>query len=120
MRTSYRDIFPLACCQALPLVNTSGLIMVNGLAGYSLAGDKAFRGRRHCRRFSRPGSDSLGILVAVMGVSSFASGVLIAAARWGRVNAVAPAFTAVVSLATAWLAALRERPATSRPPRRGW
>jgi MFS family permease len=42
MRTSYRDIFLLACCQALLLVNTSGLITVNGLAGYSLAGDKAF------------------------------------------------------------------------------
>ena len=42
MRTSYRDIFLLACCQALLLVNNSGLIAMNGLVGYSLAGDKAF------------------------------------------------------------------------------
>lgn len=41
MRTSYRDIFLLACCQALLLVNTSGLISMNGLVGYALAGDKA-------------------------------------------------------------------------------
>ena len=41
MRTSYRDIFLLACCQALLLVNNSGLIAMNGLVGYALAGDKA-------------------------------------------------------------------------------
>src|SRR5208282_6094578 len=122
MRTSYRDVFLLACCQALLWVNTSGLITVNGLVGYSLAGDKAFPGRRHWRRFSRPGGDSLGpgvarghrargtgraiipaaktqglndlILFAVMGVSSFASGALIAAARCGSMNAVALPFIA--------------------------
>jgi MFS family permease len=42
MRTSYRDIFLLACCQALLLVNASGLTAMNGLVGYALAGDKAF------------------------------------------------------------------------------
>jgi MFS family permease len=42
MRTSYRDIFLLACCQALLLVNNSALIAMNGLVGYALAGDKAF------------------------------------------------------------------------------
>jgi MFS family permease len=42
MRTSYRDIFLLACCQALLLVNNAGLIAMNGLAGYALAGSKAF------------------------------------------------------------------------------
>ena len=42
MRTSYRDIFLLACCQALLLVNSSGLIAMNGLVGYRLASDKAF------------------------------------------------------------------------------
>ena len=42
MRTSYRDIVLLACCQALLLVNSSGLIAMNGLVGYALAGDKAF------------------------------------------------------------------------------
>jgi MFS family permease len=41
MRTSYRDIFLLACCQALLLVNNSGLIAMNGLVGYALAGSKA-------------------------------------------------------------------------------
>src|SRR5947207_6535518 len=42
MRTSYRNIFLLACCQALLLVNNASLIAMNGLVGYALAGDKAF------------------------------------------------------------------------------
>jgi len=41
MRTSYRDIFLLACCQALLLTNASGLITMNGLVGYALADTKA-------------------------------------------------------------------------------
>jgi MFS family permease len=40
MRTSYRDIFLLACCQALLLANGSGLISLNGLVGYHLASEK--------------------------------------------------------------------------------
>lgn len=40
MRTSYRDIFLLACCQALLLTNGAGLITMNGLVGYELAGTK--------------------------------------------------------------------------------
>jgi MFS family permease len=36
MTTSYRNIFLLACCQALLLTNASGLIAMNGLVGYSL------------------------------------------------------------------------------------
>ena len=46
MRTSYRDIFLLACCQALLLVNNASLIAMNGLVGYALAGDKAFAARK--------------------------------------------------------------------------
>jgi MFS family permease len=42
MRTSYRDIALLACCQALLLVNNSGLIAMNGLVGYSLVDNKVF------------------------------------------------------------------------------
>ena len=41
MRTSYRDIFLLACCQALLLVNNSALIAMNALVGYALAPNKA-------------------------------------------------------------------------------
>jgi hypothetical protein len=41
MRTSYRDIFLLACCQALLLTNGAGLITMNGLVGYTLADTKA-------------------------------------------------------------------------------
>ena len=41
MRTSYRDIFLLACCQALLVTNAAGLIAMNGLVGYSLANTKA-------------------------------------------------------------------------------
>ena len=41
MRTSYRDVFLLACCQALLLVNNAALIAMNALVGYSLAANKA-------------------------------------------------------------------------------
>src|SRR5215467_9910925 len=41
MRTSYRDIALLACCQALLLVNNAGLISMNGLIGHELAENKA-------------------------------------------------------------------------------
>lgn len=41
MRTSYRDIALLACCQALLLVNNAGLIAMNGLVGYALVDNKA-------------------------------------------------------------------------------
>src|SRR3982751_3107431 len=41
MRTSYRDIFLLACCQALLLANASGLISLNGLVGVQLSPDKS-------------------------------------------------------------------------------
>ena len=41
MRTSYRDVFLLACCQALLLTNSAGLITMNGLVGYRLADTKA-------------------------------------------------------------------------------
>ena len=42
MRTSYRDIALLACCQALLLINNAALISMNGLVGYSLVDNKAF------------------------------------------------------------------------------
>jgi MFS family permease len=42
MRTSYRDIGLLACCQALLLINNAALISMNGLVGYSLVENKAF------------------------------------------------------------------------------
>ncbi|HEV8501967.1 MAG TPA: MFS transporter [Casimicrobiaceae bacterium] len=38
--TSYRNIFLLACCQALLLTNGAGLIAMNGLVGYSLTDTK--------------------------------------------------------------------------------
>lgn len=37
-----RDIFLLACCQALLLVNTAGLISMTGLIGYALVSNKTF------------------------------------------------------------------------------
>jgi len=40
VQTSRRDIFLLACCQALLLTNASGLISMNGLVGFSLAQTK--------------------------------------------------------------------------------
>jgi len=40
MSTSYRNVFLLACCQALLLTNGAGLIAMNGLVGYSLVDAK--------------------------------------------------------------------------------
>jgi MFS family permease len=40
VRTSRRDIFLLACCQALLLINGAGLVSMNGLVGFSLAQTK--------------------------------------------------------------------------------
>jgi hypothetical protein len=53
----------------------------------------------------------------VMGVSSFASGALIDAAGWERMNAVALPFIAVVILAAACLAVLRQRRAATAAQR---
>jgi len=41
-KTSHRDIFLLACCQALLLVNNAGLISMSALIGYSLTADKTY------------------------------------------------------------------------------
>ena len=40
-KTSHRDIFLLACCQALLLVNSASLITMNGLIGFSLTDRKS-------------------------------------------------------------------------------
>jgi len=40
MNASHRNVFLLACCQALLLTNASGLIAMNGLVGYSLVDAK--------------------------------------------------------------------------------
>ena len=40
LTTSYRNIFMLACCQALLLTNSAGLIAMNALVGYSLVDTK--------------------------------------------------------------------------------
>jgi MFS family permease len=42
MQTSRRDIFLLACCQGLLLINSAGLISMNALIGYGLAETKAY------------------------------------------------------------------------------
>jgi len=36
VKTSYRNVFLLACCQALLLTNAAGFVAMNGLVGYSL------------------------------------------------------------------------------------
>ena len=41
-KTSHRDIFLLACCQALLLVNNAGLTSMSALIGYSLTADKFY------------------------------------------------------------------------------
>jgi predicted MFS family arabinose efflux permease len=41
LTTSYRNIFLLACCQALLLTNAAGLVSLNGLVGFDLAPNKS-------------------------------------------------------------------------------
>ncbi|MGZ5102832.1 MAG: MFS transporter [Usitatibacter sp.] len=42
MQSSRRNVFLLACCQALLLTNAVTLVAINGLAGFALASNKAF------------------------------------------------------------------------------
>src|SRR5262249_38924366 len=70
MRTSYRDIFLLACCQALLLANSSGLISLNGLAGYQLASDKSLA--------------TLGVTTYVLGSAAAAMPMALWMGRVGR------------------------------------
>ncbi len=42
MQTQKKNVFLLACCQALLLTNAVTLISIGALAGYALAGDKRF------------------------------------------------------------------------------
>jgi MFS family permease len=70
MKTSYRDIALLACCQALLLVNNSGLIAMNGLVGYALVEDKIFA--------------TLGVMSYVLGSALSAMPAALWMARVGR------------------------------------
>src|SRR5262245_28290974 len=70
MRTSYRDIFLLACCQALLLVNNSALIAMNGLVGYALAPKKALA--------------TLGVTTFVLGSAAAAMPAALWMAKVGR------------------------------------
>jgi len=70
MRTSYRDVFLLACCQALLLANSSGLISLNGLAGYQLAADKTLA--------------TLGVTTYVLGSAAAAMPMALWMGRVGR------------------------------------
>jgi len=70
LTTSYRNIFLLACCQALLLVNAAGLITMNGLVGYDLAGTKAL--------------STLGVTTYVIGSAVAALPMALWMARVGR------------------------------------
>jgi len=70
MRTSYRDIFLLACCQALLLTNASGLITMNGLIGYALADAKTLA--------------TLGVTIYVLGSAAATMPASLWMARVGR------------------------------------
>jgi predicted MFS family arabinose efflux permease len=70
VRTSYRDIFLLACCQALLLANGSGLVSLNGLVGYQLATDKSFA--------------TLGVTTYVLGSAAAAMPMALWMGRVGR------------------------------------
>ena len=64
MTTSYRNIFLLACCQALLLTNASGLIAMNGLVGYSLVDvEDARHARRHDLRAGLGAGDDADVAV---------------------------------------------------------
>ena len=70
LQTSRRDIFLLACCQALLLVNASGLIAMNGLVGFSLSPTKSLA--------------TLGVTTYVLGSALAAMPMSLWMARVGR------------------------------------
>jgi len=94
MRTSYRDIAILACCQALLLVNNAGLIAMNGLVGYALAANKALA--------------TLGVTTYVLGAALAAMPASLWMAQVGRRRGfmtgslIGVAGSAVCALALAW------------------
>ena len=94
MRTSYRDIFLLACCQALLLTNASGLITMNGLIGYALADAKTLA--------------TLGVTIYVLGSAAATMPASLWMARVGRrTGFVAGALINVAGCALAVLAISR-------------
>src|SRR5215831_15925026 len=70
VRTSYRNVFLLACCQGLLLTNAAGLIAMNGLVGLELAGTKALA--------------TLGVTTYVLGAAASTMPVSLWMARVGR------------------------------------
>ena len=70
MRTSHRDVFLLACCQALLLANGAGLAALNGLVGYQLAPEKSLA--------------TLGITTYVLGSAAAAMPLALWIGRVGR------------------------------------
>jgi MFS family permease len=91
MRTSYRDISLLACCQALLLVNNSALISMNGLVGYALAPTKALA--------------TLGVTTFVLGSAAAAMPASLWMARVGRRRGfMTGSIVAIVGSATCALA----------------
>jgi len=91
MRTSYRDIALLACCQALLLVNNAGLIAMNGLVGYALADTKSLA--------------TLGVTTYVLGSALAAIPASLWMAKVGRRRGfMTGALIAVVGTATCALA----------------
>jgi MFS family permease len=70
VRTSYRDILLLACCQAFLLTNAAGLIAMNGLVGFALAEHKALA--------------TLGVTTYVLGSAAAAYPMALWMAKVGR------------------------------------
>ncbi|HMA31573.1 MAG TPA: hypothetical protein VKT00_07150 [Casimicrobiaceae bacterium] len=116
MHTSRRDIFLLACCQALLLVNSAGLISMNGLIGFSLA---------HTKALATFGATTyvLGSALAAMPMSmwmgrvgrraGFMTGALVTGSGWETMNRAALPVLALIALAALWLSWQRRRGAAA-------
>lgn len=70
MTTSYRNVFLLACCQALLLANAAGLVSMNGLVGFELAPSKSWA--------------TLGVTTYVLGSAAAAMPMALWMGRVGR------------------------------------
>lgn len=95
MQTYRREIFLLSCCQALLLVQTSGLISMNALIGYALVTNKTYA--------------SLGATTYVLGSAGSAMPASLWMARVGRrrgfmMGSVIASLGALLAVAALWLA----------------
>lgn len=107
MQTSWRDIFLLACCQALLLTNSAGLISINGLIGYAIAPSRSLAtfGATTCVLGSAVAALPMSLWMArARRRAGFMTGALVTSSGWDAMNHAALPELALIAAMALWLA----------------